>query len=160
MKHTKTTENTPSATANHFQVRHYDGTVSLHGDFAKAVAEAGERLEPWRDPTDRVVCQENETPGSELNRVLVVNSVSEPTDAASYVSPCGDWIDARSCLPSVNQRVLARWLEEGEPNDITEFSISDTEFIRWALKHAHKPTRAWWRPMPPLPQPCQGATQC
>ena len=145
---------------NNFQVKHYDGTISLHGDLAEALREAKQRLEPWRDETDRIARQDNADPERPLYRILVVNSVDEPTDAASYVAPCGDWLDARGCLPKVNQRVLACWLEEGEPADITEFNITDTEFIRWALKHAHKPTRAWWRPLPPLPTECKGATQC
>ena len=145
---------------NNWKVSHYDGTISLHGELENALAEATRRLEPWRDPSDRIACQQNETSGSQLSRVLVINSVSEPTDAASYVSPCGDWLDARGCLPKVNQRVLACWLEENEPADITEFNITDTEFIRWATKHAHKPTRAWWRPLPSLPAECEGATQC
>lgn len=143
-----------------FKALHYDGTVSMHGDIKTAMAEATQRLEPWRDNGDRIVRQLNETEGSKLSRILVVNSVNEPTDAASYISPCGDWINARKCLPKVNQRVLACWLEEKEPTDITEFSITDTEFIRWATKHAKNPTRAWWRPLPALPTECKGATQC
>lgn len=145
---------------NNFKVKHYDGTISLHGDLSEALREASARLEPWRDETDRIARQDNAESEHPLYRVLVVNSVNEPTDAASYVAPCGDWLDARGCLPKVNQRVLACWLEENEPADITEFNITDTEFIRWALKHAHKPTRAWWRPLPPLPAECKGATQC
>lgn len=145
---------------NNYQVKHYDGTISLHAALDEALQEASARLEPWRDESDRIARQQDESRDSCISRVLVVNGVGEPTDAASYIIPCGDWLDASRCLPGVNQRVLACWLEEGEPNDLTHFSLSETEFIRWALKNARKPTHAWWRPLPALPTPCQGATPC
>ena len=145
---------------NNFKALHYDGTISLHSDLKTAMKEAVRRLEPWREGSDRVVQQINETSGSKLSRILVVNSVNQPTDAASHISPCGDWIDSRECLPKSNQRVLACWLEENEPVDITECNVTDTEFIRWAIKHAANPTRAWWRPLPPLPNECKGASGC
>ena len=66
-----------------FKALHYDGTISIHGDLKAAMKEAVERLEPWREGSDRVVQQVNETNGSKLSRILVVNSV-KPSDRRRF----------------------------------------------------------------------------
>lgn len=141
-----------------FKVLHYDDTISLHGDIDQAIEEAKKRLEPWRDKGDRTVRQVDETPGTGINRVIVVTSVGEPTDAESLISPCGEWIDARECLPRLSQAVLACFLEENETNGIVKFDVSYAGHIRWKMQYDGK--RAWWRPLPALPAECEGAAQC
>ncbi len=147
-----------------FKTLHYDGTVSMHGDIKTAMAEATQRLEPWRDNGDRVVRQLNETEGSKLSRILVVNPVNEPTDAASYISPCGDWINARKCLPNVNQRILVfwRWKPKPDQNETGFFDVDvfDSEHIADSIKDGSAPDCIWWRPIPAPPVESEGATQC
>lgn len=143
---------------NNFKVLHYDGTISMHGTVRDALAEARLRLEPWRDAGDRVVQQLTGMTREETDRVLIVNSVNEPTDAQSSVSRCGDWIDARKLLPKVNQKILVHWLDiEGEYQCT---SLFDSESLRSNLKEPTALGCVWWRPIPALPVECKGAKQC
>ena len=140
---------------NNFKALHYDGTISLHSNLRAAMNEAVQRLEPWREGSDRVVQQVNETSGSKLSRILVVNSVNEPTDAASHISPSGDWLDARQCVPAANQKVVAVYFQNGQEPSLDDARIISSQTLRFVCEQGDRPRRVLWRPLPALPDECE-----